>query len=103
MASFARNSLTRRVSLRLAAHWGKTEAHARVQAWSQQALQEGRLLGDIAQAAVNADGALAGAIAPSELAALCDVDAVAHRAGRLVQPQIESLRERCRALSAPQR
>ena len=86
------------LSLRLAAACGKSEAHARVQAWSQQAVQEGRALQELVRHALGREAALAAALPADELAAAFDLDAVAGRADAVVLPQIDDLRRRCAAL-----
>ena len=87
------------VSTLLASHLGKTQAHARIEAWSGQAVTKGRHLRDVALHALADDAALAGVVDRAVLEALFDVELAARRAGDFSQPQLDGLRGQAQALS----
>ena len=75
------------VAMLLAAHIGKSRAHALLEAWSRQAVGERAHLLDVALAAVAADAELRDKVSPEALRAVFDIDATARRASELAQPQ----------------
>jgi 3-carboxy-cis,cis-muconate cycloisomerase len=75
------------VAMLLAAHIGKSRAHAQLEAWSRQAVGERRHLLDVALAAVAADAGLHDKVSPEALRAVFDVEATARRASALAQAQ----------------
>jgi len=91
------------VAMKLAATLGKARAHAIVQAWSQQAIDERRHLRDIAVAALVDDPALAGAATPDEMVRLFDPDTAADAARREAHRQLEGLRAQWQAGKSPRR
>ena len=84
------------VSMLLAAHIGKSRAHALVEGWSQRVIAERAHLLNVALAAVAADAELREHVAPQALRAVFDVDAVARRASALAQSQWEQIEKEIR-------
>jgi 3-carboxy-cis,cis-muconate cycloisomerase len=76
---------------------GRPAAHARLEELSQQAVQTGRHLRELALDAVRSDAAL-GTIDAEQLATRFDPEQAASCAQRLAQEQLTALR---RALSSP--
>jgi 3-carboxy-cis,cis-muconate cycloisomerase len=75
------------VSMLLAAHIGKSRAHALLEACSHQAGTEQRQLLDVALEAVASDAELRDKVRPDAIRAVFDADTVARRASALAQPQ----------------
>jgi len=84
------------VSMLLAAHIGKSRAHALVEGWSQRVIAERAHLLNVALAAVAADAELREHVAPQALRAVFDVDTVARRASALAQSQWEQIEKEIR-------
>jgi len=83
------------VSMLLAAHIGKSRAHALLEACSRQAVAEQRHLLDVALTAVAADAELRDKVQPDALRAVFDADATARRASALAQPQWDTINRAC--------
>jgi 3-carboxy-cis,cis-muconate cycloisomerase len=81
------------VSMLLAAHIGKSRAHALLEACSRQAVAEQRQLLDVALAAVATDGELNTKVSPDALRAVFDADATARRASALAQTQWDAIKK----------
>jgi 3-carboxy-cis,cis-muconate cycloisomerase len=81
------------VSMLLAAHIGKSRAHALLEAWSRQAVGEHKHLLDVTLAAVAADAVLRDKVDSEALHAVFDVDATARRASALAQAQWDHINE----------
>jgi 3-carboxy-cis,cis-muconate cycloisomerase len=79
------------LSMRIAQEVGKTEAHHRVEALSQQAVASGRPLRDVAASALEADDRLRAAIPLAELQSLFEADEPARRASAMARPQLATL------------
>ena len=79
------------VAMLIANHIGKSRAHALLEAWSRQAVNERMHLLNVALAAVAADAELREKVAPEALRAVFDVDAVARRASALARPQWDAI------------
>ena len=83
------------VSMLLAAHIGKSRAHALLEACSRQAVAEQRHLLDVVLAAVAADAELRDKVQLDALRAVFDADATARRASALAQPQWDTINKAC--------
>jgi len=83
------------VAMLLAAHIGKSRAHALLEACSRQAVAEQRHLLDVALAAVAADAELRDKVQLDALRAVFDADATARRASALAQPQWDTINKAC--------
>ena len=81
------------VAMLLAAHIGKSRAHALLESCSRQATAERRQLLDVALAAVAAEAELRDKVSPEALRAVFDADATARRASALAQPQWDTIRK----------
>ena len=80
------------VAMLLAAHIGKTRAHALLEGWSRRAVTERMHLLNVALAAVAGNAELRDKVQPDALRAVFDVDAVARRASALAQPQWDTIK-----------
>jgi 3-carboxy-cis,cis-muconate cycloisomerase len=81
------------VSMLLAAHIGKSRAHALVEAWSRQVVGERVHLLNVALSGVAGDAELRDKVTPAALRAVFDVDAVARRASALARPQWDTINQ----------
>ena len=80
-------------SMLLAAHIGKSRAHALLEACSRQAVAEQRQLLDVTLTAVATEPDLAAKISPDALRAVFDADATARRASALARPQWDTINQ----------
>lgn len=86
------------VSMQLAAHVGKAQAHALFETLTRQTVSERRHLREVTRDALLADASLRSVLPPESVDALFDLDRAAAPAARLARDQLDALREAARAL-----